>query len=184
MSRKPESLRDLIESRAAQDGIAPRQLCRWAFEAIIQNTLLLTFPKDVSPDTEWENPTDLRHAIGRLLQDFEHVDPFKFGWVGNLKCNPKEFDRWLNATKVARPSEISRLPRRKRPRKAVLHRVVQNYVNAEQSAGRATAIPRLWDYVKDELPGATYDQAVKALRDIEGGPKQRGRPRRGTSVRK
>src|SRR6516165_4131552 len=91
MSRKPESLRDLIESRAAQDGIAPRQLCRWAFEAIIQNTLLLTFPKDVSPDTEWENPTDLRHAIGRLLQDFEHVDPFKFGWVGNLKCNPKEF---------------------------------------------------------------------------------------------
>jgi hypothetical protein len=179
MSPKPESLRDLIESAAIREGIASRKLCRWALEAIIQSTLLLTFPKNVSRNTE----LSLHGKIVRLLEGFEHVDdPFKFGWVRDLKCDPKEFDRWLNATTVARSSE--RLPRRKRPPKAVLHRVIRTYVNGEQSAGRGTSIPRMWDHVKIELPGATYEQALKMFQAIEGGPKQRGRPRRGTPVQK
>ena len=184
MSRKQESLRDLIESRAASHAIAPRTLRRWALEAIVQNALLLTFPKGVSLDTEF-NQLTLRHRIGRLLHAIDDFDPFKFSWVRSLTCDPKEFDRWLNVeTKAASSPGISRLLRRKRPRDAIVRRVVQNYVNGEQSTGRGTAIPRMWDHVKRELPGATHEQAVKALRAIEGGRKRRGRPRLGTPVRK
>jgi hypothetical protein len=185
MSRKQESLRDLIENRAALYCIAPRALCRWALEAIVQNTLPLVLPEDVSLDTADGVGRTLRSRIVGLLPGIESVDFFKFGWVRNLKCDPKEFDRWLNVeTKAASSPGISRLPRQKRPPDAVVRRVVQKYVNWEQSTGRSTAIPRMWDHVKKELRGATYQQAVKALRAIEGGPKQRGRPRRGTPVRK
>src|SRR5262245_61601865 len=185
MSRKQESLRDLIENRAALYGIAPRALCRWALEAIVQNTLPLVLPEDGSLDTVDGVGRTLRSRIVSLLPGIDSVDPFKFGWVRKLKCDPKEFDRRLNVeTKAASSPGISRLPRRKRPPDAVVRRVVQNYVNWEQSNGHGTAIPRMWDYVKKELFGARYSQAVKAFQAIEGGPKQRGRPRRGTPVRK
>jgi hypothetical protein len=181
MSRKQQSLRDLIENRAALHSIAPRALCRWALEAIVQNTLPLVLPEGGSLDTVDRVGRTLRNMIVGLLLGIESVDPFKFGWVRNLKCDPKEFDRWLNIeTKAA----SSRFPRRKRPSDTVVRRVVQNYVNGEQSAGRGTAIPRMWSYVQNELPGATHPQAVNALRAIEGGAKPRGRPRRGTPVRK
>ena len=183
MSRKQESLRDLIESRAASHGIAPRTLRRWALEAIVQGA-----PKDDLLDTEFSHGgmrLTLRTAIGRLLHANDDFDPFKFSWVRSLTCDPKEFDRWLNVeTKAASSPGISRLLRRKRPRDAIVRRVVQNYVNGEQSTGLGTAIPRMWDHVKKELPGATHEQAVKALRAIEGGRKRRGRPRLGTPVRK
>jgi len=55
--------------------------------------------------------------------------------------------------------------------------VVQRYVKGEQAAGRDTSIPRMWEYVKKELPGATRDQAKIELRYLDG-PKQRGRPRK------
>jgi len=186
MSPKPESLRDLIDTRAALHRIAPRALCRWALKEIVQNTLPLVLPKGVSLDTVDGVGRTLRGMIVGLLPGLESVDAFRFGWVRNLKCDPKEFDRWLNVeTKAASSPGISRLPRRKRPHDAVVRRVVQNYVNGEQSTGRgSTAIPRMWDHVKKELLGATYEQAVRALRAIEGGPKQRGRPRLGTPVRK
>jgi len=179
MSRKQESLRDLIENRAACYDIAPRALCRWALEAIVQNTLPLVLPKDASLDTVDGVGRTLRRMIVGLLSGIESVDPFKFGWVRNLKCDPKEFDRWLKVE-----PGISRLPRRKRPPDAAVRRVVQNYVNWEKSNDHGTAIPRKWDYVQKKLFGARYSQAVKAFQAIEGGPKQRGRPRRGTPVRK
>jgi hypothetical protein len=185
MSRKQESLRDLIENRAALHRVAPRALCRWALEAIVQNTLPLVLPEGVSLDTVDAVGRTLRHRIDRLLPGIESVDPFKFGWVRSLKCDPKEFYRWLNAKlKAASSLGISRLPGRKRPIDAVVRDVVQDYVDKEQSIGRSTSIPRMWNHVKNELPGATREQAEKELKAIEGGPKPRGRPRRGTPVRK
>jgi hypothetical protein len=184
MSRKQESLRVLIESRAVLHGIVPRALCRWALEAIAQDTLPLVLPEGVSLDTVDGVGRTLRSMILRLLPGIESIDPFKFGWVRHLKCNPNEFDRWLNVETKASSLKISRLPMRKRPPDALVRRVVQNYVNEEQSTGLGTAIPRMWDHVKKELPGARYQQAVEAMRAIEGGPKRRGRPRRGTPVRK
>jgi len=178
MSRKQESLRDLIENRAVLHSIVPRRLCRWALEAIVQNTLPLVLPEGVSLDTVDGVGRTLRSRILRLLPGIESVDPFKFGWVRNLKCDPKEFDTWLKVDTKAANS-----PRRKRPSDAAVRRVVQNYVDGEQSIGRVTSIPRMWVHVQKELP-ATYEQAVEALRVIEGGPKPRGRPRRGTPVRK
>jgi hypothetical protein len=179
MSRKQESLRDLIENRAASYSVAPRALCRCALEAIVQNALPLVLPKDVSLDTVDRVGRTLRRRIVGLLPGIESVDPFKFGWVRDLKCDPKEFDRWLDVEPA-----ISRLPGRKRPPNAVVRWVVQKYVNWEQSNGHGTAIPRMWVYVKEELRGARYSQAVKAFQAIEGGPKPRGRPRRGTPARK
>jgi hypothetical protein len=147
----------------------------------VQNTLPL---EGVSLDTVDGVGRTLHSRIVGLLPGIESVDPFKFGWVRNLKCDPNEFDWWLNVEPKASSLKISRIPKRKRPPDAVVRRVVQNYVDEEQSTGLGTAIPRMWNHVKKELPGATYDQAVEALRAIEGGPKQRGRPRGGTPVRK
>jgi hypothetical protein len=181
-----ESLRDLIESRAASHRIAPRTLRRWALEAIVQNALLLTFPRGVSLDTEFNHGgmrLTWRQAIGRLLHAIDDFDPFKFSWVRSLTCYPTRFDKWL-ATKMAGLRKTYRLPARKRAPDTKVQRVVQGYVNDELARGYNTSIPRMWHHVKTKLPRATYEQAVNALRAIEGGPKQRGRPRRGTSVRK
>ena len=186
MSPKQESLRDLIESRAASHAIAPRTLRRWALEAIVQNALLLTFPRGVSLDTEFNHGgmrLTLRHAIGRLLHAIDDFDPFKFSWVRSLTCYPTRFDKWL-ATRTAGLRKASRLPARKRAPDTEVRRVVRNYVNDELARGYNTSIPRMWKQVKIELPEATRAQAIRALQHIEGGPKERGRPRRAMPVRK
>jgi hypothetical protein len=162
--------------------MAPRTLRRWALEAIVQNALLLTFPKGVSLDTEF-NQLTLRHRIGRLLHAIDDFDVFKFSWVRSLTCYPTRFDKWL-ATKMAGLPKTSRLPARKRAPDTEVQRVVQDYVNDELVRGYNTSIPRMWEQVKIELPEATRAQAIRALQHIEGGPKGRGRPRRATPVRK
>jgi hypothetical protein len=145
----------------------------------VHDTLPLVLPEGISLDTVDGVGRTLRRRIDRLLRGIEHIDPFKFGWVRDLKCYPKEFDRWLKASSPG----ISWLPRQKRPSDEVVRRVVQDYVNLEQSTGHSTSIPRMWNCVKKEVPGATRAQAIKALQDIVG-PKKRGRPWGTTSARK
>ncbi len=188
MSRKQESLRDLIESRAAWHSMAPRTLCRLALDAIAQNGLLATLPEGASLDTEFNHggmPLTWRGVIVASLDRIERVDPSELTWFRRLTCDPTLFDKWLDIQLQAISSpEPSRLPVQKRPAPAEVRRVVQNYVNDERTAGNNTAIPRLWKYVQKELPRTTRDQAIDELRAIEGGPKKRGRPRRAQRVRK
>jgi hypothetical protein len=179
MSRKQESLRDLIESRAAWHIIAPRTLCRWALDAIAQNVL---HPEGVSLDTEFSHggmPLTWRKIITAALDQIDRVDPSDFDWFRSLTCDPTVFDKWLDTKlQAVRPPEPSRFPLKKRTSDAAVLRVVRRYVEEEQKSGRHASITRMWNYVKKNFRQATRDQAIKALRAIEGGPKERGRPRK------
>jgi len=186
MSRKQESFRDLVESRSAAHGIAPRTLWRLALDAIARNALVPILPEGVSLDTKSDHggmSWTWRGVVVDALRRIERANPSDFPWSSKLKFDPAVFDQWLNAVLQAF-EERSRLPRRKRPSAAEVRRVVQNYVDEVRKAGGSTSIPRMWGYVKRELPEATRDQATKALRAIEGGPKPRGRPRRPRPTRK
>ena len=65
---------------------------------------------------------------------------------------------------------------RRRPPHSEVEAAVRRYV--DQEAGKSTSITRAWSYVKNELPKATKEQTIAALRKTEGGPKSRGRPRK------
>jgi hypothetical protein len=123
-------------------------------------------------------PLTWRGIIADALDRIERVDPSDFTWFRRLKCNPSVFDKWLNTQlqAISLP-ESSPFPVRKRPTGAEVRRVVQDYVDEARKYKRNTAIPGMWEYVKKKRPNATRDQAIKALRAIEGGPKGRGRPR-------
>src|SRR5262249_26864470 len=157
--RRQESLRDLIESRAAWHSIAPRTLCRWALEAIAHNELPRVFPEGVSLDTEFNHggmPLTWRRVVEHWLGRIENIDPSRFPPFEKLRCKPALFDRWLNdkLQAISLP-EASRVPVRKRPSDHQVRRVVQNYVNEERKTGRSTSIPRMTEYVQRELPKAT-----------------------------
>jgi hypothetical protein len=187
MARKQESLRNLIESGAAFHSKASRAVCRWVLDAILRNELRVIFPEGESLDTKFSHggmPLTWRLMLGHWLHRIEHIDPSRFVRFQRLSCEPTLFDRWLKAKLQTNSSpEASRFPVRKRPSPAQVRQVVQNYVNEERKIGRSTSITRMWKYVQKEPPNATRDQAINALRDIEGGPKERGRPRRATPVR-
>ncbi len=179
MSANQESLRDLIESRAARDGIALRKLWGWTLDAIARGVLVPTLPEGISLDTPLGGSLTWRKLIDGALAAIEgRSNPSNYNWARVPTFEPAAFDNWLDSVLQAlAPPEPSRLPARRRPRSSDVRRVVLNYVDTERKAGRFTSILRLWEYVKKELPAATRDQAIKALRVIEGGPKNRGRPR-------
>jgi hypothetical protein len=186
MSPKQESLRELIESSAAFHGVARRTLCGWALDAIARNELPLILPEGMSLDTESSHggmPLTWRRVVEGALNRIEDIDPSGFSWFRRLKCEPTLFDRWLK-TKLQAISlpRGSRFPVQKRPTDAEVRRVVGDYVGRERTAGRIPAIPRMWEYLKKQLPNATRDQGKTALRHIEGGPKRRGRPRKSRSA--
>ena len=117
MSRKQESLRDLIESRAAWHSMpAPRTLCRLALDAIAQNGLLATLPEGASLDTEFNHggmPLTWRGVIVASLDRISNVSilPSSCTWFRRLTCDPTPVHKWLDIQLQAISSpEPSRLP--------------------------------------------------------------------------
>jgi hypothetical protein len=187
MPREQESLRDLVESRAAWEGIASRKLWAWALDAIAKDLLKPILPEGQSLDTKFNHGggwLTLRGVIHSALQAIERHEPSNDNWAKVLMLDPAVFHKWLSAHLLASGRrKPSLLPVRKRPPHAEVRRVVENYVDDERKASHNTNIRRMWEYVKKELPEATREQAKKAFHDIENGPKQRGRPRRAAPVR-
>ena len=182
MSGKQESIRDLIERGAAEHQIAPRMLWGWALDAIKRDMLLPILPEGVSLDTKFDHggmPLTWRQVIGTALAVIERHIPSNNGWANTLMFDPGAFDRWLTHDSPARtPSaSVSPLPLRRRPTPFQVRQVVQAYVKSERKINRGTSIPRMWTSIKKDLPNATRTQAIDELRKIEGGPKNRGRPR-------
>jgi hypothetical protein len=179
MSRKQESLRELVESRAAWHGRAPLTLWRWTLNAIVQNALV---PGGLSLDAEFNwggMPLTWRRVIAAALARIDRVNPSTINWTSEITIEPAVFDKWLDIQlQVVSSSKSSlQLPVRRRRSPAEVRRWVEKYVNEERAAGRNINIRRMWKVVQEKLPGATRPQAITALQRIEGGAKPRGRPR-------
>jgi hypothetical protein len=182
MPGNQESFRDLVESRAAEVGVAPRKLYGWALDAIKQNMLVPILPEGVSIDTEFDHGgmqrQTWRQVIGRALAAIKHHIPSNDGWANTLMLDPAAFDKWLAedspaGTALAQPP----LPSRRRPPDHRVRQIIQEYRESERAKGLGTSIPRMWKCVHEAVPGATRDQAIKVFQAVEGGPKPRGRPR-------
>jgi hypothetical protein len=174
------SLRDLIETRAAQRCIALRTLWSWALDAIAGGVLIPIFPKGMSLDTRFDHGgmwLIWRDVIVNAARSIERHLPSKDSWANQLTIDPDIFDKWLEEDSPARLA-LSRLPNRHRPSNPDVRRAVQRYCEIENKQNSSTSIPRMWKYLKKNLPGATRDQGIKMLRAIEDGPKARGRPRK------
>jgi hypothetical protein len=180
------SLRDLIETRAAQRCIALRTLWSWALDAIAGGVLIPNFPKGMSIDTPFRYGgmwLTWRDVIVNAARSIERHLPSKDSWATQLTIDPDIFDKWLEEDSPARPA-LSRLPSRHRRSDPDVRHAVQRYCEIENKQNSSTSIPRMWKYLKENLPGATRDQGIKALHAIEDGPKDRGRPRKSTRRRK
>ena len=172
------SLRDLIETRAAQRCIALRTLWSWALDAIDGGVLIPIFPKGMSLDTPFDHGGRLmtwRDVIVNAARSIERHLPSKDSWANHLTFDPGRFDKWLEEDSPART--VPALPKRLRPSDPNVRRAVQRYCEIEKKQNGSTSIPRMWKYLKKNLPGATRNQGIKALHAIEDGPKDRGRPR-------
>jgi hypothetical protein len=176
------SLRDLIETRAANDGMSLRALWSKALEAIMRDELAPVLPDGVSLDTPFDfggRRITWRQVITSALDRIVDYIPSESTWAKSLMFDGAAFNNWIEQNRIKRPR--LRLPRR-RPSVLRVREVVVRYCENEKKDGRSTSIPRMWKYVKEHLPRATRDQAIDALRAIEGS-KERGRPRTATTKR-
>ncbi len=104
--RQPEkagqiaSLRDLIESRAARHGLAPRTLWKVALDAIVRDVLLVILPDGNSLDTkfnlrgEW---LSWREVFNRVLPSMDRREPSYEFWANDPMCDAAVFDNWLES---------------------------------------------------------------------------------------
>jgi hypothetical protein len=182
MTGSATNLRDLVESRAAEYGIALRALWGWTLDAIVEDLLVPILPAGVSLDTQFDHggiPWTWRKVIVSASRSITRHIPENDGWANTLMFSPVAFDRWLTHDSPARTHPVpSPLPVRRRPTKVQVRRAVQTYVESEREKNCRTSIPRMWAFIKNAVPNATRDQAIVELRRIEGGPKRRGRPRK------
>jgi hypothetical protein len=180
MARKPESLRYLVESRAAEYRLPLRTLWGWVLDAIARDMLI---PEDISLYTPFDcggRALTWRQVIVSALRAIERHVPSNDGWANSLMLDPTAFDKWLaEDSPASTPPVQSQTPKRRRPPDYRIRQVVQNYRKSEQKKRYPTSIPRMWEYVKKALPHATRDQAIKVFQALEGGSKGRGRPRKG-----
>jgi hypothetical protein len=124
------------------------------------------------PDVAWaHHPATTEESIHRG-QWFQSVD-WKLSRLGRFRDITIE-SHSLEA-RFPKSREGVRGTRRRPPHSEV-EAAVRRYV--DQEAGKSTSITRAWSYVKNELPKATKEQTIAALRKTEGGPKSRGRPRK------
>jgi hypothetical protein len=173
------SLRDLIESRSAQRHIALRTLWSWVLDAIAAGELIPIFPQGTSLDTPFDHGGMLltwRKVIENATRSIQRHLPSNDSWANQLRFDPGSFDSWLDKDSPAGTvPALSRLPKRHRPSDPDVRRMVQRYCETEKAGNSSTSIPRMWEYLKGNLPGATREQGIRALRAIEDGPKDRGR---------
>jgi hypothetical protein len=182
MPANQESLRDLVESRAAATAVAPRKLWGAVLDAIITGDALLpVLPDDISLDSPFDHggmPQTWRAVLKSALRALDRFNPSEYNWATQLMFDPASFDRWLYSWwQTLDRTEPSQLPMRKRALSLEVRRVVRQYAEEERNKNRSTSIPRMWEYVKKHLTNATRNQALKELHAIERGPKKRGRPR-------
>ena len=101
------SLRDLIETRAAQRCIALRTLWSWALDAIDGAVLIPIFPKGMSLDTRFCHGGMLvtwRDVIMNAARSIGRHLPSKDSWANHPKVDPDKFDKWLEEDSPARPA--------------------------------------------------------------------------------
>jgi hypothetical protein len=172
---KEESLRNLIESRSARQGMAPRDLWRLTLRAMKDEALLPVLPNDQSLDTRFNQGgmwITWKEVFNGVLKDIDRYLPTHDFWTISVRLDPDKFDEWL-----ASPQQAGRLPARRLPTYDKIKQAVANYVEGQRKQGRNTSIPSMFEYLKQHLPEATRAQGERALKDIEGGSKRRGRPR-------
>jgi hypothetical protein len=180
MSRKQQSLADLVKHRAAWHGIAPQTLLLWALGAIAGNELLATLPDRLSLDTKFNHGglcLTWRKVITASLPRLQDAKPPTIDWSQSIMLDPVVFDRWLDPRlqAIRSPEPSSRLPVRRRRSDVEVRRVVKDYIDAERKESRPASTKRMFIHLKAELPGATRAQGIAAMRAFEG-RKRRGRP--------
>jgi hypothetical protein len=129
---KEESLRDLIETRSAREGIAPRELWRLTLQAILKKdpVLLTVLPDPRSLDTSFSHggmPLTWRRVFEGVLKDIDHYLPTKDFWAKAVKFDSDAFDEWLTT-----PQAANRLPARRRPPYAKVKEAVKRYAEAQR----------------------------------------------------
>ena len=170
------SLRDLIESRAAQRCIALRTLWSWVLDAIAGGADSY-FSRGMSLDTPFDHGgmwLTWRDVIKNAARSIERHIPSKDSWANQLSCDPGRFDKWLEDDSPARTvPALSGLPKRSSVlRIPMCGARSEEYCEIENKQNSSTSIPRMWKYLKSKNPpGATRDQGIKALHAIEDGPK-------------
>jgi hypothetical protein len=104
---KEESLRDLIESRSAREGMAQRHLWRLTLDAIVvQDVLLPILPEDRSLDTPFSPggmPVTWRKLLAGVLKDIDHYLPTKDFWSKAVKLDPDAYSGNVETPKATSP---------------------------------------------------------------------------------
>jgi len=122
MAGKETTLRDLVESRAAEYNLPPRWLWGWALDAIVRHVLLPNLPEGISLDSLHGRIVGALYAIER------GSDPSRWSWTSAIALSPAAFDRWLK--KTLRGRKITTHPRRAVGAKSTLREDVAAFAAA------------------------------------------------------
>ncbi|MFZ2077897.1 MAG: hypothetical protein WAV38_14850 [Xanthobacteraceae bacterium] len=99
MAGERKSLRDMIESKAAQHGVASRELWKLALNAILDDVLMPILPADCSSlDKEFNHGgqrINLRKVIRRVLPTIDSYGPPNSDWTRCLEFDDAPFEKWL-----------------------------------------------------------------------------------------
>jgi hypothetical protein len=167
---------ELTARESAWIGLPQSDLLIEAFKAIIDEKLPATF--DQSPSTAMvlaRSGATWRGVIHQAISALERNPHFFVRWFRSVMVDHAEYRRFRNEESKCPISTQGQRPRRPSD-KAVLAQM-REHLNYERAQGRMGSQKRAWEWAKNSMPGARYQQIIKALRVLEGGRKGRGRPR-------
>lgn len=168
---------DLTAQESASAGSPHSKLLIEAFTAIAQEQLRARFGDSASTI---RSPAQPGYTWGAMVRQgiaaLERKPHFFARWFRFIFVDLDDYRRWRNDANEESVVVVGQEPRRVNQRK--LQAAVRSYIDSERNEGRQASQKRLWIYVKAVLPGATYRQAVDAMRAVEGRRKKRGRPRK------
>jgi hypothetical protein len=136
MAGEQASLRDLIESRAARDGVGSRDLWKLALNAIAQDALAPILPDGISLDTKFDHGgrrLTWRTVIDSALHAIDRHEPSNDNWAKELKFCAAGFDTWLKSALKAK--RIPAHPKRLSGRKPEVREAVASFIATRYPTG-------------------------------------------------
>lgn len=159
---------DLTARDSAWAGLPRFELLLGALKAIRDGKLQAHFGSSLRAGLT------LKDLIKQAIFALEQNPQFYVGWFREILVYVNDYRAWRSETNhVSAPDEGRR--RHRANFKDVVSKM-KSYVMSEQKEGSDTSQKRAWEYMKAELPGATYKQTIDAFREVAG-TKPRGRPR-------
>ena len=165
-AQQQQNIFDLTAQESAWLGLPHADLLIEAFRAIAMEELPAHL--DGSPSTA------VRFAR-QAIPPLENNPHFFLRWFRFVMVDLTDYRHWREITSKER--EIAGTQRSPPVSERKVQEGMKRYLDSESAAGRKGSQKRAWKWAKATMPSATYTQVINSLAAVEGGKKQRGRPR-------